>query len=113
MTNTGDHYDYDPGTFSRAVSTRSAEAQRWFDRGLAWCYAFGHEEAGRCFRLRDLVPGAGYLWRMPTHIDVQCRDDHATADETPAPLPPSRHRPEALRARGPRPLVHVLLDAEP
>ena len=34
-------------------------------------------------------------------------------NETPAPMPPSRHRPEALRARGPRPLVHVLLDAEP
>ena len=80
MTNTGEHYDYDLGTFSRAVSTRSAEAQRWFDRGLVWCYAFGHEEAVRCFRLRDLVPDAGHLWRMPTHIDVQCRDDHATAE---------------------------------
>ena len=49
-TSTGDHYDYDLGTFSRAVSTRSAEAQRWFDRGLVWCYAFSHEEAVRCFR---------------------------------------------------------------
>ena len=43
-------YDYDLGTCSRNVSTRSAEAQRWFDRGLVWCYAFAHEEAVRCFR---------------------------------------------------------------
>ena len=43
-------YDYDLGICSRNVSTRSAEAQRWFDRGLVWCYAFSHEEAVRCFR---------------------------------------------------------------
>ena len=43
-------YDYDLGTCSFRVSTCSAEAQRWFDRGLVWCYAFAHEEAVRCFR---------------------------------------------------------------
>ncbi|MEV8404439.1 hypothetical protein AB0R12_01165 [Streptomyces niveus] len=40
---------FDLGTLTRPVSTRSAEAQRWFDRGLAWTYAFNHEEAVRCF----------------------------------------------------------------
>ena len=40
---------FDLGTYSRAVSTRSPEAQRWFDIGLNWCYGFNHEEAIRCF----------------------------------------------------------------
>ena len=63
MTSTGDHYDYDLGIFSRAVSTRSAEAQRWFDRGLVWCYAFSHEEAVRCFRrAAGHDPGCAMAW---------------------------------------------------
>ena len=40
---------FDLGTHSRAITTTSAEAQRWFDRGLVWAYAFNHEEAIRCF----------------------------------------------------------------
>ncbi|WP_328500006.1 hypothetical protein OG828_02970 [Streptomyces sp. NBC_00457] len=40
---------YDLGTHSRPVTTSSAEAQLWFDRGLVWTYAFHHEEAVRCF----------------------------------------------------------------
>ncbi|MFI6084902.1 tetratricopeptide repeat protein [Streptomyces sp. NPDC051217] len=40
---------FDLGTLTRRVSTRSSEAQRWFDRGLAWTYAFNHEEAVSCF----------------------------------------------------------------
>ena len=43
-------YDFDLGTCCFRISTRSDEAQRWFDRGLVWCYAFAHEEAVRCFR---------------------------------------------------------------
>ncbi|WP_210593457.1 hypothetical protein [Streptomyces sp. GESEQ-35] len=41
---------YDLGTHSRPVTTTSAEAQLWFDRGLVWTYAFHHEEAARCFQ---------------------------------------------------------------
>jgi tetratricopeptide (TPR) repeat protein len=40
---------FDLGPYSRAVSTRSPAAQRWFDTGLNWCYGFNHEEAIRCF----------------------------------------------------------------
>ena len=40
---------FDLGTHSRAITTTSTEAQRWFDRGLVWAYAFNHEEAIRCF----------------------------------------------------------------
>ena len=40
---------FDLGAYSHPVSTRSEQAQIWFDRGLAWCYGFNHEEAIRCF----------------------------------------------------------------
>lgn len=40
---------YDLGGFHRSVSTDSPQAQLWFDRGLALCHAFNHEEAVRCF----------------------------------------------------------------
>ncbi|NLU70481.1 tetratricopeptide repeat protein [Streptomyces sp. HNM0574] len=40
---------YDLGTHSRPVTTSSASAQLWFDRGLIWAYAFHHEEALACF----------------------------------------------------------------
>ncbi|WP_075738672.1 hypothetical protein [Streptomyces acidiscabies] len=40
---------YDLGSYGRLVTTASAEAQKWFDRGLVWTYAFHHEEAVACF----------------------------------------------------------------
>ncbi|MFJ3656742.1 hypothetical protein ACIPPR_25970 [Streptomyces nigra] len=40
---------YDLGTRTRPVTTSSAQAQLWFDRGLTWTYAFNHEEAVACF----------------------------------------------------------------
>ena len=49
---------FDLGTYSRAVSTRSPEAQRWFDIGLNWCYGFNHEEAIGCFeKVLSFDPG--------------------------------------------------------
>ncbi len=41
---------YDLGGYGRPISTSSAEAQLWFDRGLNWCYGYNHEEAIRCFQ---------------------------------------------------------------
>jgi len=43
-------YPYDLGAYSRKVSTSSADAQRWFDRGLNWCFGYHHEEAVACFQ---------------------------------------------------------------
>ena len=40
---------FDLGDHHRPVTTTSADAQTWFDRGLAWTYGFHHEEAQRCF----------------------------------------------------------------
>ncbi|MBU2982817.1 tetratricopeptide repeat protein [Lentibacter algarum] len=41
---------YDLGSYSRIVSTTSKDAQLWFNRGLAWTYAYNHEEAIACFQ---------------------------------------------------------------
>ena len=41
---------FDLGSHSFLISTSSDMSQRWFDRGLAWCYGFNHEEAIRCFQ---------------------------------------------------------------
>jgi tetratricopeptide (TPR) repeat protein len=54
---------YDLGAHSRPVTTSSREAQRWFDRGLIWCYGFNHEEAVRCFaRAAELDPGCAMAY---------------------------------------------------
>ncbi|MFZ8969916.1 MAG: tetratricopeptide repeat protein [Paracoccaceae bacterium] len=45
MTN----YPYDLGGYSWKITTESATAQLWFDRGLMWTYGFHHEEAQVCF----------------------------------------------------------------
>jgi len=43
------NYAFDLGAYSRKITTASAAAQAWFDRGLLWCYGYNHEEALRCF----------------------------------------------------------------
>ncbi len=50
----GDNAYYDLGSFTWPVSTSDPEAQLWFDRGMAWCYGFNHDEALACFE-RALV----------------------------------------------------------
>ncbi|WP_145062634.1 tetratricopeptide repeat protein [Adhaeretor mobilis] len=40
---------YDLGGVHYPVTTDSEASQTWFDRGLAMCYGFNHEEAVRCF----------------------------------------------------------------
>lgn len=42
-------YPYDVGRYTRTITTASAAAQIWFDRGLNWCFGYHHEEAVRCF----------------------------------------------------------------
>ncbi|MBR0932709.1 hypothetical protein JQ586_04965 [Bradyrhizobium jicamae] len=38
------------GSHSRKISTASPDAQRWFDAGLNWCFAFNKSEGVKCFR---------------------------------------------------------------
>ncbi len=44
-----DDYPINTGTCSYPVDTRSAVAQRWFDRGISWVANFHREEAAFCF----------------------------------------------------------------
>ena len=49
---------FDLGTYARDVTTSSAHARLWFNRGLVWAYAFNHEEAVACFeRAIEADPG--------------------------------------------------------
>lgn len=49
--------------FSRPTSTDSPVARRYFNQGLAWAYAFNHEEAERSFRrAAELDPEFALAW---------------------------------------------------
>ncbi|OUS08438.1 hypothetical protein A9Q96_03035 [Rhodobacterales bacterium 52_120_T64] len=41
---------YDLGPYQRLVSTKSKDAQMWFDRGLMWCFGYNHDESVACFQ---------------------------------------------------------------
>jgi len=63
MQDPGIDYDFDLGPWSRRISTKSPAAQRWFDRGLNWTYAYNHEEAVACFRrAADEDPDCAMAW---------------------------------------------------
>lgn len=51
------------GTRGYEVTTTSPEAQAYFDQGLAWLYAFNHDEAIRSFaRAAELDPECAMAW---------------------------------------------------
>lgn len=54
---------YDLGTYSRKITTQSTEAERWFNRGLVWSYAFDFEESLRAFRKSaECDPDCAMAW---------------------------------------------------
>lgn len=58
-----DDYPYDLGTHTCPVTTKSADAQRWFDRGLVWTYGFNHQEAVVCYRrVLEHDPDCAMAW---------------------------------------------------
>lgn len=51
------------GTHTRPIRSSSPEAQRFFDQGLTWAYAFNHDEAIRSFqRAAELDPQNPMPW---------------------------------------------------
>src|SRR3954470_24098990 len=51
------------GGFHRAVTTRSPEAQRLFDQGMRFVWAFNHDEATRSFaRAAEIDPACAACW---------------------------------------------------
>ncbi|MWD26201.1 hypothetical protein E0K89_001770, partial [Aquicoccus sp. SCR17] len=56
-------YPYDLGQYGRRVTTASAEAQLWFDRGLVWSWGFNHDEAQRCLAQAQAAdPDCAMAW---------------------------------------------------
>lgn len=101
---------YNLGDFHRPVTTTSAEAQKWFDRGLIWSYAFNHEESAKCFERAiahdnncamaywglayALGPNYNKPWKLfarqerydtveRTHMAVESASLHAAVNATP------------------------------
>ena len=51
------------GDHHRAISTKSKDAQRWFDQGLTFAFCFNHDEAIRSFeRVAALDPKCAMAW---------------------------------------------------
>ncbi|MGH8251769.1 MAG: hypothetical protein ACREVI_13925 [Steroidobacteraceae bacterium] len=51
------------GDYSMPVTVASAEAQRWFDQGLAMTYGFNHDAAERSFlKAAELDPDCAMCW---------------------------------------------------
>lgn len=81
---------YDLGTYHRSVTTTSHEAQKWFDRGLVWSYAFNHEESASCFqRAAEIDPscamaywGLGYALGPNYNKPWQAFDEDDVASTT-------------------------------
>ncbi|WP_136657661.1 tetratricopeptide repeat protein [Nitratireductor sp. XY-223] len=114
---------YDLGTYRREITTTSKDAQRWFNRGLIWTYAYNHEEAIACFNKAlqhdpgcamahwgiayAIGPNYNKPWEAfepeekPEAIALAQSALAAAAEFAPQALPAERALIKALRARYP------------
>jgi tetratricopeptide (TPR) repeat protein len=74
------------GPHRRAITTDSAQAQRFFDQAVAWMHAFNHDEAIRSFlRAAQLDPRCAMAWwgiaycEGPNYNDPVMTDDRSKA----------------------------------
>ncbi|HMA18420.1 MAG TPA: tetratricopeptide repeat protein [Thermoanaerobaculia bacterium] len=74
------------GDHSHPITTKNTDAQKYFDRGLAYLYAFNHDEATRYFRrATELDPDAPMpYWGLamaigPNYNDVEVDERRAAA----------------------------------
>jgi tetratricopeptide (TPR) repeat protein len=74
------------GTWHHPITTRNPEAQKYFDQGLAFLYAFNHDEAARYFRrASELDPAAPMpYWGLalsigPNYNDAEVNEARAAA----------------------------------
>jgi len=100
------------GDFSRPISTNSTEAQVYFDQGLAFLYAFNHDEAVRSFRYaaeldpRAAMPHWGIAVALGPHINNMVVSEENARDAWAAVI--------AARARlqGANEVERALVDAQ-
>ena len=75
---------YNLSDFHRTIDTESAEAQRWFDRGLTYTFGFNHGEAIHCYEQAALAdPDAamahwGVAYALGPHINNPAMDEDAS-----------------------------------
>jgi tetratricopeptide (TPR) repeat protein len=94
------------GSVRHAVSTTSPEAQKFFDQGLAYIYAFNHQEAVRSFkRAAELDPqlamaywGIALALGPNINLDVDPEREKAAFDATQKALKLAAKAPENERA---------------
>jgi len=91
---------FDLGDHSCPVTTASTEAQTWFDRGLAWCYGFNHEEAVACFeRALAADPGCAMaVWGIAYAAGPNYNKQWPDFGEEERPVSLERCRTESRRA---------------
>ncbi len=115
---------FDIDVYSRTITTKSPDAQLWFDRGLVWTYAYNHELATECFQKAleydadcamahwgiayAVGPNYNFEWWM-MDPDTKAKALGTAYDSTQAALqradsvtPPERALIEALPARYPQ-----------
>ena len=108
---------FDLGDYRRPVTTDSAQAQTWFDRGLVWAYAFNHEEAAACFeRAAEADPGCAMAyWGLAYAVGPNYNKPWEAFGEGEAPAEISRARAALGDATGPAgaaaPVERALLQA--
>ena len=78
---------FDLGRHTRDISTRSTEAQRWFDLGLNWSFGFNHEEGVKCFeKALEADPGC-----VMAALSRQLYRARIESQGSPSVMPRRRH----------------------
>jgi tetratricopeptide (TPR) repeat protein len=74
------------GSHRRTITTSSPDAQRYFDQGLTWTFAFNHDEAIRSFtRAAEIDPDCAMAWwgvalcQGPNYNDYIMTDERSQA----------------------------------
>jgi tetratricopeptide (TPR) repeat protein len=99
------------GSYTRRVSTSSADAQKYFDQGMAFLFAFNHDEASRSFRkAAELDPYCAMAWwgvayAYGPHINNPAMSAEASAEAWSA-LQNALREPRAVS-----PVESALIDA--
>lgn len=99
------------GSHRRTITTRSADAQRYFNQGLTWAYAFNHDEAIRAFeQAAALDPQCGMAWWGV----ALCHGPHVNNPIVPEPRARAAweavQKAQALKANA-TPVEQALIDA--
>ncbi|KAL7909108.1 hypothetical protein GGI35DRAFT_493877 [Trichoderma velutinum] len=74
------------GTYHRPITTKSPDAQRWFNRGLIWTYGFNSQEASNCFEkviLADPDCAMGYWGLAYTRGPASCQAMNLIGNASP------------------------------